>query len=64
MLALVDITDSVIEIRTWVGRWIEVLVEKDNSLEIWVFQKEGVERMGVQYLEEYFHDALFYIQAR
>ena len=32
MLPLVDITESGIEVRKWVGRWLEVLVEQDGRL--------------------------------
>ena len=33
MLPLVDITESIIEVRKWVGKWLEVLVKKDGRLE-------------------------------
>ena len=64
MLPLVDIMDSVIEVRKWVVRWIELLVYEDSLLEVWVFQMEGGGRMGIQYLEEGFHEALGEIQVR
>ena len=33
MLPLVDVTYSVIEIRIWVGRWLEIMVEDDRITE-------------------------------
>ena len=33
MLPLVDTKKSGIEVRKWVGRWLEVLVEEDTRLE-------------------------------
>ena len=64
MLPLVDITDSGIEVRRWVGRLLEVLVDENSILEGWVFQREVGERMGIQYLEEGFCEALRELQER
>ena len=40
MLPLVDITDSEIEVSRWVGRCLEVLVEEESWLEVWVFHRD------------------------
>ena len=42
ILPLQYIMDLVIEVRIWVGRWLEVFVEEDNKLEVWGFKgREG-----------------------
>ena len=56
MLPLVDTTESGIEVRKWVGRWLELLVEEDGWLEGWVFQREGGERLMILYLYEVFQE--------
>ena len=33
MLPLLDIMYSVIEVRMWMGIWLEVLVDEDSQLE-------------------------------
>ena len=40
MLSLVDIKESGIEARKWVGRLLEVLVEQDEQLEGWMLQRK------------------------
>ena len=47
MLPLVDTTYLVIEIRKWVGRWLEILVEGDTRMEGWIFQHKGREQMNI-----------------
>ena len=43
MLTLVDAEGSVIEIRKWVGRWMEIMVEDEGRTKGWVFQhREGI----------------------
>ena len=37
MLPLVDTTELGIEVRKWVGRWLDVIVEMDGQLEGWFF---------------------------
>ena len=37
-MPLVDETDSGIEVRRWVVRWLEVVVEEYKRLEGWVSQ--------------------------
>ena len=64
MMPLIDIMDSGTKIRIWVGRWIDVLVEEDRRLEGWMFQREGGERICIQYLEEVFYEALRELQVR
>ena len=63
MLPLVDITESVIEVRKWVGGWLEMLLEEDVRLEGWVFQREGGERLIIQDLDEGFQEGLGGLQA-
>ena len=41
VLPLVEIPESIIEVRKCVGRWLEVLVEQDGRLGVWVFHREG-----------------------
>ena len=62
MLPLVDITESGIEVRKWVGRWLEVLVEQHGRFEGWVFQGKGRERTRIQEYEG-FQEVLRYLQA-
>ena len=40
ILPLVYITDSVIEVIRWVIRCLEVLVEEESWLEVWVFHRD------------------------
>ena len=39
-------------------------MEQDRRLEGWVFQRDGGYSMGIQYLEEGFHEALRELQTR
>ena len=39
-------------------------MEEEIRAEGWVFQREGGDRMGIQYLEEGFHEELRELQAR
>ena len=64
MLSLIYRKVLVIEVIRWVRKWIEVLVEEDSIFEGWVFQREGGERMGIKYVEEWFHKALMELQVR
>ena len=52
MLSLVDITESGIEVSKWLGRWLEVLVEEDLKLKVWVLQREVGEMLMIQDLDE------------
>ena len=63
MLPLVDTTELGIEVRKWVGRWLEVLVEEDGRLKGWVFQREGEERQIIQDLDEGFKERRIELQA-
>ena len=63
MFPLVDITESVIEVRKWVVRWLYVLVEQDKSLEGSLFQIKGRERLRIQDLYEGFQEGLRELQA-
>ena len=58
MFPLVEITELVIEVRKWVGRWLEVLVKQDGRLEGLVFQIEEGERLMVLDLNEGFQEGL------
>ena len=58
MLSLVDITESGIEVSKWLGRWLEVLVEEDLKLEVWVLQREGGEMLMIQDLDEVLQEGL------
>ena len=64
MLPLVDIKELGIEVRRWVGIWIEVSMEGYRLLEGWLFQRDKGERMGIQYTEEGLHEALIKMQMR
>ena len=54
MVPLVDEKDYGIQVSRWVGRWLEVIVVKDERLEGWVLQIEQWERIGIQDLDEEF----------
>ena len=58
MLPLVDTTYLVIEIRKWVGRWLEILVEGDTRMEGWIFQHKGRGQMNIHDMDEGFKEAL------
>ena len=45
-------------------RMMEVVVEEYEQLEGWVLQMNGRERMGIQDLEEEFHEGLRGLQER
>ena len=63
ILPLVDIKESVIEVRKWVVRWLEVLMEQYGRLEGWVFRGKGGERLRIQDLDEGFQEVLRELQA-
>ena len=58
MLSLVDITESGIEVSKWLGRWLEVLVEEDLKLKVWVLQREVGEMLMIQDLDEVLQEGL------
>ena len=62
MLPLVDTTESGIEVRKWVGRWSEVLVEQDGRLEGWMLQGKEGERLRIQDLYKGFQEGLGELQ--
>ena len=41
-------TDLGIDIRKWVGRWLEIIVEVDGRMEVWIIQHIGGECMMIQ----------------
>ena len=51
MVPLVDEIDSGIEVMRWVGIFMEVVVEEDERLGDWVFQRNERERMEIQDLD-------------
>ena len=58
MLPLVDVTESGIKIRRWVGRWWEILVEEDGRSEGLVLQNIQVERTRICDIDERFQEDL------
>ena len=40
--------DLGIDIRKWVGRWLDIIVEVDGRMEVWIIQHIGGERMMIQ----------------
>ena len=63
MLPLLETTDSGIDIMNWVRRWLDILVEGEGRVGGWVFQHTGGERMNIHDLDEYFQEAIRYLQA-
>ena len=63
MFPLIYITESGIELRKWVGIWLDLLVEQDGQLEGWFLQREGGERLRIQDLDEGFQEVLRELQA-
>ena len=58
MVPLVHENNSGIEVRIWVGRWLEVIVGEDKRIEGWVFQRDKEKMMGVQDLDVEFQEGL------
>ena len=56
MVPLVDEKDYGIQVSRWVGRWLEVILVKDERLEGWELQIEQWERIGIQDLDEEFQE--------
>ena len=63
MLPLVQITESVIEVRKCVGRRLEMLVEQDELLKGCVFQGKIVKRLRIQNLDDGFQEGFRVFQA-
>ena len=57
MLPLVYTTDSVIKIKKWLGRWLELLVYEGGIICGWVFQHKGGYSTSIQDGYEYFQKA-------
>ena len=58
MLPLVEVTGLGIEIRKWVGRWLEIMVEEEEKTEGWVFQNNVGDRMNISDMDEGFQQGL------
>ena len=52
MMPLVDETESGVEVKRWVGIFLEVVMEEDKRLEGWVCHGNEGYRMGIQDLDE------------
>ena len=52
MLPLADTTESGIEIKKWVERLLEILMEGYERIEIWVLQHRVIERMNIHDMDE------------
>ena len=52
MVPLIDEMNFGISVKRWVRRWLEVIVEEDERLQGWVFQRDNGETMGIQDLDK------------
>ena len=52
MVPLVEEIDSGVEVKRWVGIFLEVVMEEDKRLEGWVCHGNEGYRMGIQDLDE------------
>ena len=58
MLPLVEVTGLGIEIRKWVGRWLEIMVEEEEKTEGWLFQNNVGDRININDMDEGFQQGL------
>ena len=62
ILPLVDVIGSRIEIRKWLGRYTEILVEEGGRTEGRVFQHREGDRINISNMDEGFHQGLRRVQ--
>ena len=58
ILTLVDTTGLGIEIRRWVGRWLEIMVEEEGRTEDWMFQNREGNRVKISDMDKGFQQML------
>ena len=58
MLPMLDDKNLGIQVKRWVGRWLEVIVGEDKRLEGWVFQREKGEGIKIQDLDKELQEGL------
>lgn len=57
MITLVDTKNSGIDIRKWLGSWLEIIAEGDVRMKGWVFEHRVGERMKIHDIDRFSRSA-------